>query len=319
MSSRPSSAIERLFRRRVPVVALFVTLLVGGCGGGRGQPATADILADDAITVGSFDFQESELLAHLYAQALEQRGYRVVLETDIGPRELVQPALAGGLVELVPDYAGTTLDFLSLGAAHPSADLDGTYEQLVDTLRDSRITALTPSRAQDANAVVVTRAVALRYDLQDISDLAAVADDLTFGGPPECPTRPLCLAGLEEVYGLVFGEFLALDAGGPLTRQALDDGHVDVALLFTTDPTTADDGLVVLRDDRRLQPAENVIPLLRTEVVDRWGADVVDAVDAVSERLTTEELRELNGQVAAGAGRSPVAVAAAWLAAEGLA
>jgi osmoprotectant transport system substrate-binding protein len=300
------------------VAAVSVSFALAGCGHEREGAAAPGALGDDAITIGSFDFQESELLAHLYGQALESRGYRVILELDVGPRELVQPALAGGLVELVPDYAGTALDFLSLGAADQTADVGLTHRGLVRALRGTRVAALAPSRAQDANAVVVTRRTALRHHLRDISDLEAAAPGLTFGGPPECPTRPLCLAGLEDTYGLTFGDFLALDASGPLTRQALGDAHVDVGLLFTTDPALTDDDLVVLGDDRRLQPAENVTPLVRTEVVDRWGERVVRAIDAVSHRLTTADLQEMNARVAEGAG-SPAAVAGAWLSAEGLA
>jgi osmoprotectant transport system substrate-binding protein len=306
--------------RQVAVTAVVTALLVLiSCvpGPGPGDAATTSTLGDDAITIGSFDFQESQLLAHLYGQALESRGYRVLLELDVGSRELVQPALAAGLVELVPDYAGTALDFLSLGAADPTADADLTHDGLVHTLRGSDITALEPSPAEDANAVVVTRQTARRYDLRAISDLADAASQLTFGGPPECPRRPLCLAGLEHTYDLAFGEFLVLDADGPLTKQALDDGYVDVALLFTTDPAIDDDNLVVLSDDRQLQPAENVTPLLRTEVVDRWGDGVVRTIDAVSSHLSTTELRALNAQVAAGSAK-PATVAAAWLDAEGL-
>jgi osmoprotectant transport system substrate-binding protein len=299
------------------VVAGLLVLISCVPGPGPGDAATTGTLSDDAITIGSFDFQESQLLAHLYGQALESRGYRVVLELDLGSRELVQPALAAGLVELVPDYAGTALDFLSLGAADPTADVDLTHDGLVRTLRGSGITALAPSPAEDVNAVVVTRQTARDHDLHAISDLAAVAPELTFGGPPECPSRPLCLAGIESTYDLSFGEFLVLDAGGPLTKQALDDAYVDVALLFTTDPAIDDDNLVVLSDDRRLQPAENVTPLLRSEVVERWGDDVVRTVDAVSSHLSTTELRAMNAQVAAGPA-SPATVAAAWLAAEGL-
>ncbi len=319
--------------RWVLAVALPVVLVtvVSGCRAPGDEPdGHAPGPASEVITVGSFDFQESELLAHLYGQALESRGYPVRLELGIGPRELVQPALAGGLVDLVPDYAGTALDFLSLGATAPSPGIERTRRDLTRTLRRTDVMASTPAPAEDANAVVVTRRTAARYDLQDISDLAAVAPELTFGGPPECPTRPLCLAGLEQAYGLAFDEFLALDAGGPLTRQALDDGYVDVALLFTTDPALGDgdlsgdpgeggdgDGLVVLRDDRHLQPAENVTPLVRTEVVDRHGDGLVRTLDAVSRRLTTGELRDMNAQVVEDR-RPPSAVAADWLSAQGL-
>jgi osmoprotectant transport system substrate-binding protein len=171
--------------------------------------------------------------------------------------------------------------------------------------------ALDPAPAQDANAIVVTPETAAEYGLRTISDLKPVARDLTFGGPPECPTRPLCLKGLRDTYGLKFNGFLSLDAGGALTREALQRGQVDVGLMFTTEPLIADGELVALEDDRRLQPAENVTPIVHRTVIERWGPDVVDLLDRVSGRLTTDALRRLNARVTAG--EPPARVAAAWL------
>lgn len=280
-------------------------------GPGRGS------LRDDTVTVASFDFAESEVLAQVYGQALTAAGYDVDLELRAGPRELVQPALAAGLVEFVPEYAGTSLQFLSLGDDPPTDDLTAATAALDRVLADRRIVPLAPAPAQDANAVVVTREVADRYDLATISDLAGPAPGLTFGGPPGCRDRPFCLGGMAETYGLDFAAFLSLDVGGPLTHQALAGGFADVGLLFTTDPRLADGDLVVLADDRGLQPAENVVPMVRREVLDRFGDDFAAVVDGVSARLTTAGLLELNRQVAEGS--SPRAAAAAWLAAEGLA
>ena len=173
------------------------------------------------------------------------------------------------------------------------------------------IVALAAAPAQDANTFVVTAATAERLGLTDLSDLADAAAELTFGGPAECPGRRLCMAGLADVYGLRFDEFVALDAGGALTHQALRQGDVDVALLFTTDPLIAELDLVELADDRGLQPAENITPLVRTEIVDRWGDDVVSVIDAASAKLTTAAVRALNA--AAGARDAEVGtVVARW-------
>jgi osmoprotectant transport system substrate-binding protein len=290
-------------------------LLAASCGDPATEP-DAGALGDGAVTVGSFDFPESELLAEIYGQALAGSGYDVEYRLAAGPRELVQPALARGLVEFVPEYAGTALEFFGAGGdLAPTSD--ATHAALERRLADTALVPLAPAPAQDANAVVVTPELAERFDLTAISDLRAVAGDLTFGGPPGCEERPFCLAGLESVYGLRFGAFMPLDVGGPLTHQALAGGHIDVALLFTTDPRVARDGLVVLADDKALQPAENVTPIVRAEVIDREGDAFVEAVDAVSARLTTVLLQDLNDQVAAG--EPAREVAAAWLAAEGLA
>ena len=298
----------------VGTVALCV--LAASCSDPTAEPG-ADALDDGAVTVGSFDFPENELLAEIYGQALAGSGYDVEYRLAAGPRELVQPALARGLVEFVPEYAGTMLEFFGAGGDLPPTDPDATHAALERRLAGTPLVPLAPAPAQDANSVVVTPEVAERYDLATISDLRDVAGDLTFGGPPGCDRRPFCLAGLESVYGLRFGAFMPLDVGGPLTHQALAGGHVDAALLFTTDPRVARDGLVVLTDDKALQPAENVTPIVRAEVIDREGAAFVDAVDAVSARLTTETLQALNDEVATG--EPARAVAERWLAAEGLA
>jgi osmoprotectant transport system substrate-binding protein len=290
--------------------------LGAGCGGGSESRQPTSVLDDDAITVGSFDFAESELLAEIYSQALEREDFHVQRAFRIGPRELVAPALSRGLVELVPDYAGTAVQFLSLGAGVPGVDVGGTHQALVRAAAGHRLTALAPAPAQTANTFVVARGLAERFGLRSLSDLAAVAPQLTLGGPPECPARPSCLVGLRKTYGLDFERFVSLDAGGPLTQQALRNGDIDVALLFTTDPAVTSEGIVELADDRSLQPAENVTPLVNTEVVDRWGPDLVAVIDEVSRRLTTAELRDLNAVVASGA-TVPVA-AADWLKAEEL-
>jgi osmoprotectant transport system substrate-binding protein len=301
----------------VALLALAGTAVtLAGCGSQSAVDGRASALDDPAITVASFDFPESELLGEIYGQALAAGGFDVRFEHRLGPREVVQPALAGGLVEFVPEYAGTALEFLSLGDREPTTDTGATRAALGQVVDDDRIVTLAPAPAQDANAVVVTRELADRFDLNDISDLEAVAPGLTMGGPPECPTRPFCLAGLEHTYGLKFESFLPLDAGGPLTHQALAGGHIDVAVLFTTDPDIDADHLVVLDDDRHLQPAENVIPLVRAEIVERGGNRLVRLVDGVSARLTTDDLRALNARVAADARVGDVAEH--WLAGEGL-
>jgi osmoprotectant transport system substrate-binding protein len=299
--------------RRVSAVLCLAGILVAlvGCSSSPNRPASSSALSDDAITVGSFNFAESELLAEVYSQALERGGFHVRRAFRLGPRELVAPALSRGLVEFVPEYAGTALTFSSLGSSVPTAGAQATHDSLVRALAQHHVTALAPAPAQDANAFVVTHDTATRLRIRTLSDMARRASTLTFGGPPECPSRRQCLPGLELVYGLRFKDFVRLDTGGPVTRQALKDGYVDVALLFTTDPSIERDHLVELADDRGLQPAENVVPLVRTEVVDRFGPELVSVVDAVSERLTTEELSDLNAKV--DSGKTAAAVAAAWL------
>jgi osmoprotectant transport system substrate-binding protein len=296
-------------------IASAVVALVA-CSSGSGEPKSSGVPNGNRVTVGSFNFAENRLLAELYSQALEGGGVQVRRAFSLGPREFVAPALARGLVDLVPEYAGTAVQFLSLGSVQPGADEGETHLALVQTLEKTPLAALAAAQAQDANTFVVGRAVAERHGLHTLSDVARVAPQLTFGGPPECSTRPFCLAGLERVYGLRFKEVVSLDAGGPLTRQALRDGAVDMALLFTTDPAIGTDNVVELIDDRNLRPAENVTPLIRTEVLNRGGPNPVPLLDSVSRRLTTDDLRGLNAQVAGGADVSGLVTS--WLKVQGL-
>jgi osmoprotectant transport system substrate-binding protein len=299
-----------VLRTRSAIALAVVVCGLAGCGDERETAAPSVTLADETITVGSFDFAESVAVAEVYSQGLEAAGYQVERAYALGPREFVGPAMSRGLVELVPEYAGTALLFHSLGRASASSDPDETHARLVDALSGAPVEVLRGAPAQDANAFVVTAATAERFGLEQVSDLAAAAPELVFGGPPECPTRRLCLDGLDDVYGARFREFVALDAGGPLTHQALAGGGVDVALLFTTDPAIEALGLVELADDRRLQPAENITPILRAELVRRHGQQLVDVIDAISAELTTARVRDLNADVAAG--DVPAAVADWW-------
>ena len=302
-----------------PAIIVGAALLsMAACADEEEGTAAPDALGDDAITVGSFDFPESVLLAELYSQALEENGFRVERALGLGPREFVGPALHAGLIELVPEYGGTAVAFFSAGAVAPNADPASNHRALEDVVAGSTITALDAAPAENVNTFVVSEDTARRYGLTTLSDLAPVAPELVLGGPAECATRQLCQVGLRDVYGLKFADFVALEAGGPVTHQALSDGYVDVALLFSTDPELVD--YVELTDDRHLQPAENITPLVNAAIVERWGADVVAAIDAVSHELDTDSLRQLNTLDAATPGVDDVAeIAAAWLQAKGLA
>jgi osmoprotectant transport system substrate-binding protein len=302
--------------RRIASLFAMALVFASACDQ-RGTSPVATVTGDDAVTVASFAFAESVILAEIYAQALEERGFTVERAHELGPRELVEPALEKGLIEFVPEYLGTALDFLRKQAGEGTPDIEATYRELVGEFERRGIAALEPASAQDANGIAVTEETAERFDLQAISDLIPFAGELVFGGPPECPSRPLCLDGLERVYGLRFKSFLSLDTSGQYTVAALEQGRVDVALLFTGSGYIAANNFVLLRDDLRLQPAENIVPVVRSEILDRYGDEFVAAVDAVSMRLTTEELIELNRLVSLD-GEDPAAVATHWLVSQGL-
>ena len=296
---------------------LALTCAACTASGGRTPAAPAGIARPAVITVGSFDFPESVVLAYLYAGALSARGYQVRVLPDLGSRELVEPALMTGLVQLVPEYTGSALEFVSLGRAHATASVSTTAAMLAKWMAARGVVTARPAAAQDANAIVVAGATAARYRLRTVSDLTRAAPGLVFGGPPECAERQDCLPGLRRAYGLRFRAFAALDADGPLTRQALESGDIGAALLFTTDPAIQAQHLVVLVDNRGLQSAENVIPVLRRATADRYGARLLAALNAVSARLSTASLMALDAQVELN-GDDARLVAERWLRDQGL-
>jgi len=281
----------------------------------RGPPGTGDRAV---IAIGSFNFPESVLLAEIYGGALAAHGFPARVLPDLGSRELVDPALMSGLIQLVPEYAGSALEFASLGRRSATSSAEATNQALAASVAQAGLVVGRPAPAQDTNAIVVTAATAARYDLRSIADLARVAPRQVFGGPAECPGRPYCLPGLERTYGVRFRGFIPLDAAGPLTVQALDAGSVSAALLFSTNPDIHARHLVVLADDRGLQPAENITPLIRRDVVARYGAGLVAVLNKVSARLDTGSLRALDALVQL-QGKAPRQVAANWLRSQGLA
>jgi osmoprotectant transport system substrate-binding protein len=309
---------ERRTVAYVACLALAIVCCACACGSAAADHTDGAAQHGAVITVGSFDFPESVLLADIDAGALTEQGFPVRVLPDLGPRELVDPALMSGLVQVVPEYSGSALEFVSVGRQSATSDVTATGRALAGWAAGRGLVAGRPSAAQDANVIVVTAATAARYGLRSVADLAQVAPRLAFGGPPECPERIYCLLGLKQVYGLRFRVFIALDAGGPLTLQALQAGDIGVALLFSTDPAITTDHLVVLADDRGLQPAENVVPLVRRDVVARYGPRLLTVLDAVSARLSTISLRALDARVEL-RGQDPRLVAQGWLRAQGLA
>jgi osmoprotectant transport system substrate-binding protein len=304
-------------RSRWVAMLALVLLVATGCGddaedaGGEVDEGTADV---GQITIGSTNFTEQEIVAEMYALALEDAGFDVERRFQLGSREIVLPALENGDIDLYPEYVGTALEFVGGGEAEATADTAATTEKLRAAFAERGIAVLEPAPAQDRNGLVVTAETAERLGLEKVSDLEEHADDLVFGGPPECPERPLCLQGYEEVYGLEFAEFRALDAAGPVTWAALENGDIDVALMFTTQGIIEDKGWVLLEEDAELQPAENIVPVVREEVL---TDEVAAVLNAVSERLTTAGITALNRQVDTGQAE-PRDVAEAWLREQGL-
>ena len=294
-------------RRWVFVAALLVS---SACTGPDRNDDSGDETVErpEAVVVASFDFAESRLVAEIYAQALEGEGITVDRQLNLGPRELVVPALRQGFVDVVPEYAGSALDAVAPGSEVARRDVATVVDQLARTVDAWGLDVLASSKASNQNVVAVTADTAAERGLAATSDLVPIASSLTLGGPPECPARPRCLLGLEDVYGLEFDSFVPFTSE-ELVRRALVDGVIDVGVLFSTDAALLGDALVVLRDDRGLQPADNIVPLVRSGALDDRA---IAALDEVSEQLTTSNLRFLNWRVA-NAGHGNVAEARAWL------
>jgi glycine betaine/choline ABC-type transport system substrate-binding protein len=267
------------------------------------------------ITIGAQDFGESAILAEIYGQALADAGYPVEQQALGGFRDIVFTSFESGDINFTPEYAASALEFLNEFAGEASGDVDATVELLQTRLEPLGLVAFTPSPAVDSNSFVVTAETAEELGLENVSDLT---EDLTLGGPPDCPENASCIPGLQTTYGLdLSAGFVPLDGGGPLTVAALEEGEIDVAILFSTDGIIADKGWVVLNDDQGLINADNITPVGTQELVDAYGDDFAALVDSVSAALTTEELTELNRLVGIEL-QDADAVAAEWLASEGL-
>jgi osmoprotectant transport system substrate-binding protein len=269
------------------------------------------------IRMGSTNFAEQQIVAELYGQVLEANGFTVERRLNLGSREIVAPALESGQIDMYAEYLATMLVYTTKNTELASGDPVTTAMNLSEALAPKGISLLDYAPAIDTNALVVTRATAERLNLTKTSDLTGYQDQLVLGGPPECPDRPFCLIGFRDVYGISFKDFRPLDPGGPLTVAALDAGQIDVALLFSSDAVIAARDFVTLEDDMHLQLADNVAPVIRTEVLNAAPDEIRALTNSVSMLLTTDELIGLNRMV--GIDRmDPKDAASEWLRAKGL-
>ena len=285
-------------RSALGAALLALALFAVACGSGEsddnaGGGDTGGNEAKGTITVGSIGFAENQIVAEMYAQVLENAGYTVNRQLSIKSREILQPSMRDGDVDLAPEYTGSLLVFLDPNAK-TSSDASAEVASNNDLLKQYDMTMLDPSSANDTNGLVVTQETADANNLTTTSDLAAVAGDMTLGGPPECPQRPFCIPGFKDTYGIEFGDFKPLDVGGPLTVAALKKGEVDVALLFTTSSAIQANNFVTLEDDKGLQPADVLVPVIRD---DANNAEVTGLLNDVSAALTTDEMVDLNSKV----------------------
>ena len=248
--------------------------------------------ASGSVVVGSANFPESELLAEVYAIALQDKGVKATTKLNIGDREVYYPQVVKGAITIFPEYNGALL----------SGEVDPTSTAKTTAAVDAALTAklpssleiLNPAPAQDSDALTVTAATAAKYHLKSIADLKPYASSWVLGAPSEFTTRPDGIAGLKANYGLTFKSFDPLDESGPLTLAALTGGKVQVADVFTTTPQIITDHLVSLSDPKANFAAQNVIPLV-------YKADststITDTLNAISAKLTTSALLQMDNAV----------------------
>jgi osmoprotectant transport system substrate-binding protein len=295
-----------------------LTLTLSACGASSNplsnQTSGGGGGSDKALVVGSADFPESQILAEVYAGALNAAGVKATTKPNIGAREVYFKAVQDGSADVVPDYTGNLLLYIDKGATQVSAE--DIAKALPGKLPDG-LSILTPAKAEDKDAMVVTRATAAKYQLKSIEDMAKVCSELTIGAPATFAERAYGLPGLKEKYNCVPKKLEPFsDGGGPLTLKALLTDQVQVADIYTTTPSIADNDLVVLEDPKNNFIAQQVVPLVRSASVSDAAKN---ALNAVSEKLTTQDLMSLNRAVSGNQKQSPADAAKAWLKDKGLA
>jgi osmoprotectant transport system substrate-binding protein len=285
--------------RMLAVGATALALLLSACQPGDGSnpspssgaPSTPAELP--TVIVGSADFDESAIVAEIYAQALEAAGFTVERHLYFGTRETTLPALESGELNLMPEYIGSLTEALEATA---DADPGVTFSNLNAALTDRGLAAFNFSPGQDSDGFAVTAETAQEYGLETMSDIAPIADEFTWGLPPECAERPLCGIGLEAVYGIDVTA-IPVENLAPCSAamaEALNAGAIGVARVCTTQAQIAQYNLVVLVDDRGLNPAQNVAPVATEELAAAGGDLLESTLNAISADLTTDELSELN-------------------------
>ncbi|MCI9888213.1 ABC transporter substrate-binding protein [Micrococcales bacterium 31B] len=302
-------------------VSLVATLGLTACGGGGTNASNpldtagaTEPAAAGSVVIGSANFTESEILAQIYAEALTANGVKATTKLNIGTRESYIKALEGGEISVVPEYTGNLLAFLDSAATAKTAD--EVNAALPAALDAKGLKMYTPSAAADSDTVTVTKATADKWQLKTIGDLAAHNAEVTFGAPPEFQTRSVGLPALKEAYGLEPATFTPIsDGGGPSTVKALVDGDITAANIFSTSQDIKANNLVVLEDDKQAFLANNVVPIVSNSVTD---AKVETVLNAVSAKLTTEQLADLNNDVSGEARMEPAEAAKAWVEENGL-
>jgi osmoprotectant transport system substrate-binding protein len=252
--------------------------------------------ASVALKIGSKNFTEQKVLGEIYAQGLAAAGYETSTDLNLGDQDTALAALKGDQIDAYPEYTGTALvAFFGKDAADLPKDAQAAYEEAKTLFEADGLTAFPPTPFTSSNEVAVSKETAEKYNLTNISDLSAVAGDLTLYGTPECRKRMDCLLGLETVYGLEFKDFV------PVTpdqrHEVLSSGRADVSIVYTTDPQIKRNGEVLLEDDKGMFPPYNPTLVMKQETADAAGPDLATTIDLIQQPLTDDAMQELDARV----------------------
>ncbi len=312
MSANTSRTSPRRSGRRIGLLAVAgaAGLLLAACGGSSNAFSSSSSSAssssagagaaggaDKTLVVGGANFTEMSVMEQLYGQLLAKNGYTVSYKA-VDNREVYEPALEQGQIDVVPDYAATLANFISKKTGGTgdiaTADANTTVQKMQPLLDKLGLTALTPSPAKDNNAFAVTKKYAQANNLKTLSDLGKLGKPIVLAATTECPDRPFCQPGLEKTYGMKVSKVLPLGFGSPQAKEAVTSGKADLVLTGTTDATLDQLGLVLLEDDKGLQKADNIVPVVSKKAN---TAEVKALLDKLSAALTTEDLAQLNAKV----------------------
>lgn len=283
---------------RVAGAAATVTALAAGltaCGGD-----SLEEKSEGSVVVGSATFTESKILAALYVGLLEDAGYKASIKT-LDSRELYEPVLEKGEIDVVPEYAATMAEYLNQKKNGPNAkpvassDVDATVKALQELAEPRGLKALPAGEAVDQNAFAVRKDFAEKHDLKTLSDLGKSKQKIKLAAGDECPQRPFCQPGLEKTYGIDITGIDSVEVGSVQAKQAVKDGKDQMVLTTTTDATLGQFGLVLLEDDKKLQNADNVLPVVNAKSA--GSKKITNALNKLNEVLTTADLTELNKKV----------------------
>ena len=276
-------------------IGLIAVVTIAACSSDKkattSNSSASASAAKPSITIGAQDFGESEILAEIYKQGLTAKGFTASTQKLGGFRDLEIKAFDGGTINFAPEYAASMLEFLNGKKGEATSDVSATVGKLKTQLDAKGLVALDATDAVDTNALVMTKAKADQLGIKSLSDLATKGADLKLGGPADCETNAFCIPGLKRVYNLdLSGKFQALETSA--VAPALDAGTIDIALLFSTDGRIAAKGYALLDDDKHMLAADNVVPVVKKDL--STNSDLAAAVNAISKKITTDELIKMN-------------------------